>query len=329
MVCQNYTEKFNDLQQRYEYFGSDGRMVGYKKYNSLSEQWEYTDLTSSNNSQSGRYNVHDYGEPQSTFNKDLMLQALSYKQARYDNLTIEQKTAIYEAQKYSNQRDWVAKNSYVWNQHSEKLAKKLLKSLKKESNDLKKYSNKSKVDISTLANGWYEVIIHSKLFQSNDEKFYQKRYIYVEEGKPHSYLGANNILFQIDNTVSTEKLVYTNLITNRYSLGYVDFFLINKNRLETVPEYFYGTKVYFYLTDKVDGKVYVDILNEQKDRIYYLPNIDKYFSSAPPNCETKEGIAFITLPPGKYEFFARSESQMWRNIIEINDNGCRSVHLEL
>src|SRR5690606_21028781 len=82
MVSQNYTEKYNDLQQRYEYFGSDGRMVGYKKYNSLSEQWEYTDLTSSNNSQSGRYIVHDYGKVKSNYNMGLgMQQVKAHNQA--------------------------------------------------------------------------------------------------------------------------------------------------------------------------------------------------------------------------------------------------------
>ncbi len=83
MVSQNYTEKYNDLYNRYEYFGSDGQMVGYKQYNTVSQQWEYTDLKASNSNQSGRYIVHDYGKPQSTFNTDLAIQALTYKQGRY------------------------------------------------------------------------------------------------------------------------------------------------------------------------------------------------------------------------------------------------------
>lgn len=93
MVSQNYTEKYNDLQQRYEYFGSNGQMVGYKQYNTVSLQWEYTDLTTSNNSQSDRYKTHDYGTPKSNFNSNLAIQALSNKQASYDRnkITIQNK----------------------------------------------------------------------------------------------------------------------------------------------------------------------------------------------------------------------------------------------
>ena len=133
MVSQNYTEKYNDLQQRYEYFGSDGRMVGYKKYNSLSEQWEYTDLTSSNNSQSNRYIVRDYGQVKSNFNTDLAIQALSYKQARYDNAMNEKQRGynhnaqliqtkmdnLYEnLSKYSEEfrRDEARQRFYDWTQ---------------------------------------------------------------------------------------------------------------------------------------------------------------------------------------------------------------------
>ena len=45
-VClsgQNYTQKYNKLLDRIEFFDAYGSMVGYAKYNSLLEQIEYYD----------------------------------------------------------------------------------------------------------------------------------------------------------------------------------------------------------------------------------------------------------------------------------------------
>jgi len=52
-------------------------MIGYEKYNSISDQWEYYSLKNSSSS-------NGYGEPQSTFDADLAIMALSKRQAEYD-----------------------------------------------------------------------------------------------------------------------------------------------------------------------------------------------------------------------------------------------------
>lgn len=121
------TRKYNSLLERYEFYDSDRQLIGYAQYNSLQEQWEfynsngqmyayskhnsltgeteYVELNSDNNSSSS-YKIHDYGEPSSTFDADLALLALNYRQQQYDrarkiynNLTPEQKRRVDE---YSN-----------------------------------------------------------------------------------------------------------------------------------------------------------------------------------------------------------------------------------
>jgi hypothetical protein len=70
---QNYSSKYNSLYGRYEYFDSNGNMIGYKKYNSLYDRWEYTDLSRQNKSNSNSY-----------YNLDLIQQSMLYKQQQGD-----------------------------------------------------------------------------------------------------------------------------------------------------------------------------------------------------------------------------------------------------
>jgi len=68
--AQRQTKKYNSLQDRYEYYNARGQMTGYEVYNSLQEQWEYYSVKTSRSS-------NKYGEPQSTFDADLAIFALS------------------------------------------------------------------------------------------------------------------------------------------------------------------------------------------------------------------------------------------------------------
>lgn len=73
LYSQSYTEKYNDLYNRYEYFDLSNRMIGFKYYDSLYKVWKYKDLTRSENS--------SYINP---INVSLVEKVLSAKQARYD-----------------------------------------------------------------------------------------------------------------------------------------------------------------------------------------------------------------------------------------------------
>ena len=75
MVCnsQTYTEKYNSVNNRYEFFNSSGQMIGYQIYNSLNKQWE-------------TYTVEPpkAEEYRSTFNTGLAMTALQKRQNDYD-----------------------------------------------------------------------------------------------------------------------------------------------------------------------------------------------------------------------------------------------------
>ena len=73
LMGQNYSSKYNSLYERYEYFDSNGNMIGYKKYNSLYDRWEYTDLSRQHKSNRNSY-----------YNLDLIQQAMLYKQQQGD-----------------------------------------------------------------------------------------------------------------------------------------------------------------------------------------------------------------------------------------------------
>lgn len=73
LMGQNYSSKYNSLYGRYEYFDSNGNMIGYKKYNPLYDRWEYTDLSRQNKSNSNSY-----------YNLDLIQQSMLYKQQQGD-----------------------------------------------------------------------------------------------------------------------------------------------------------------------------------------------------------------------------------------------------
>lgn len=74
IFAQSYTQKYNDLYNRYDYFNDSGKLVGYKYYDDLNRAWKYKDLTE---------------QPKSTYinpiNSDLVNRALSSKQNAYDN----------------------------------------------------------------------------------------------------------------------------------------------------------------------------------------------------------------------------------------------------
>ncbi|RTY89643.1 hypothetical protein [Flavobacterium sp. GT3R68] len=85
--AQSYSEKYNDLYKRYEYFNNQGIMIGYKYYDSLNEVWKYKDLSQSE--QSTYINPIDI---------NLLEKALSSKQNRYDTNVQRVQNAITDIQ---------------------------------------------------------------------------------------------------------------------------------------------------------------------------------------------------------------------------------------
>ena len=44
IFAQSYTQKYNELYNRYDFFNNDGKLVGYKYYDDLNRVWKYKDL---------------------------------------------------------------------------------------------------------------------------------------------------------------------------------------------------------------------------------------------------------------------------------------------
>jgi hypothetical protein len=85
VICngQSYTEKYSELYQRFEYFNSSGRMIGYKYYDTLYQNWKYVDMADSPST--------NYISP---INTTLVQKALSAKQSRLDFNVERIQTAI-------------------------------------------------------------------------------------------------------------------------------------------------------------------------------------------------------------------------------------------
>ncbi|WP_026978443.1 hypothetical protein [Flavobacterium tegetincola] len=100
---QSVTEKWNNLNNRYEYFDSYGNMKGYKKYNSVKKQWEYYDLNNSN-----KYVPPELG------NIELARSVLKSRQTKYDANYKRIKETASSAYKYF--QDYIASSIKEYNE---------------------------------------------------------------------------------------------------------------------------------------------------------------------------------------------------------------------
>lgn len=76
---QDYYEKWSNIRNRYEYYDSNGNMMGYKKYSNVNRRWEYHNVNSEPIRKPITYNPYT-----STTDTDLVNKVLETKQSRYD-----------------------------------------------------------------------------------------------------------------------------------------------------------------------------------------------------------------------------------------------------
>jgi len=84
--AQTLTEKYNSIMNRYEYFDSEGKLVGYKVYDNLGAQWKYYDSSKTKNNP-----TNSYIQP---INLNLLNKSLSSIQQRYNLNTTKVQEAI-------------------------------------------------------------------------------------------------------------------------------------------------------------------------------------------------------------------------------------------
>lgn len=70
--AQSFSEKYNSILGRYEYYNSQGSLIGYKSYDSVNRQWNYTDITVKNSNVS------------SSINLPLIQQVMESRQSQYN-----------------------------------------------------------------------------------------------------------------------------------------------------------------------------------------------------------------------------------------------------
>lgn len=82
---QSHIEKYNSILERYEYYEGN-TLVGYKEYNNVMDQWEYTDLAKKNSVESQPYSSpYRNLNPVETYDASSAYQVLAAKEARYES----------------------------------------------------------------------------------------------------------------------------------------------------------------------------------------------------------------------------------------------------
>lgn len=87
---QSYSEKWNNLENRYEYFNSQGYMVAYKSYDNINRQWNYYEVRQ-----------QEVFKPTSSVNLPLVQQVLATRQNAYNTNAQRINDAV------SDMRNWL------------------------------------------------------------------------------------------------------------------------------------------------------------------------------------------------------------------------------
>ena len=173
--AQNYTEKYNDYLERYEYYNSTGDLVGYKKYNDYLEQWEYTEVSKTKSRRNSYQDFEPY-EP----NYQLINAVLAKKQNSFDNNVSFIKGEI--------QRLYKQIGSAYFNENKNKLAQKVFNDdirrfIEKNSNADLSNSNVARQYIGYIIdiyNNTLEVVEETTKKSSNNSSKYNRNKKYTK-----------------------------------------------------------------------------------------------------------------------------------------------------
>lgn len=136
---QDYTQKWNEYLNRYEFFDKRGNMTGYKKYNSYLQSWEYYNLNSENN----------YNTVKSSINAELIQNALNSRQESY-NRNVRKINDIVDIIK--NEFITQSKSSQIYNIMINRFYKEYINNINNNSYDLSNNSQTDKI-INYLLDG--------------------------------------------------------------------------------------------------------------------------------------------------------------------------------
>lgn len=103
---QDYTSKYNNVYDRYEYYDYNHNLVGYKKWNSFYNRWDYYD----NRNNASNESIYHKMKPQDPTNWNAAYQALAYKQQKYDNNKAHIDSEVQRLMNIINNNDSLSEN---------------------------------------------------------------------------------------------------------------------------------------------------------------------------------------------------------------------------
>ena len=320
---QSVVQKYNSLYNRYEFFDESGNMVAYKTYNSLMNQWELY-------STDGNKRKTDYGKYVSPINLELVAKVLAQKQARYDNLTYEQKRRLSQQlayRKYKKRQDNVTNEFFKVYDKSQKTFSAIVKDRVK---NLKKNEKKELKNILSFSDGWYKCYFVSQVRTSTNEpakSVNYERYLQILNGKVINYIGNHSIIYPVVKTEASSSFLTLTIETKLGKQEDVMVYSVSDKALKQSPEFKSGVSKIFYTTVQEGKKI--DIIIKHNKDYTYLGKISEYWKDdAIINCEVVKGVINVNLPPGEYEYFAFGDTKIWKGKFELSENDyCHKTRL--
>lgn len=319
---QSVVQKYNSLYNRYEYFDDSGNLLGYKSYNSLLKQWEFYDVE-------GSKRETDFGRYVSPINLELVAKVLEQKQARYDNLSYEEKLRLNRQRAY---RQYENRKTYVTNEFFkvyDKSEKNYLSNAKMGVKNFKNTNKKERKNILELSDGWYKCYFFTDVkIKNNNEVSSYERYIQIINGNAVNYIGNFNIIYPITKVTRSKSDFFTISIDagNKRSED-VKIYCISDKALNKKPNHNFGVTKIFYTNIKEGGKI--DIIIKGNNGYTYLGKIEEYWKDTDyVSCDVEQGIVKVHLPVGEYKYYAFGDIKVWEGEFTLNENSsCHKTKL--
>ena len=319
---QSVTQKYNSLYNRYEYFDETGNMIGYKTYNSLLKQWEFYSNKDGNRKT-------DFGSYVPPINLELVSKVLAHKQARYDNLSYEEKLRLSKQRayrQYLNQKAYTTKEFF---KKYNKAEKDYLSKAKKGVKTFKSTNKKERKNILEHSDGWYKCYYFTDVtIKNNNEVSSYARYIQIINGNVVNYIGNFNIIYPVTKVRRNKSDFFTISIDagNNQSED-VKIYCVSDKALNKKPNHNFGVTKIFYTNIKEGGKI--DVIIKGKNGYTYLGKIEEYWKDTDfVSCGVEQGVVKVHLPVGEYEYYAYGDIKIWEGEFTLDENSsCHKTKL--
>lgn len=229
---------------------------------------------------------------------------------------------------YTGKKEWVISQAYpLW----KKIERKKMKNYKERRGNDRRYSrklkNKEVLKLSNLNNGWYKSYAEIPTSAGDKKgKFMVERFVNVYNGQLINYIGSNNAIFKVGHYKEKGNGIEVSIENPDGTISSpVNVKIYDSEPTEELPEFFELQNVLFYVTsDNGGGKIRVHIKQKNGGQ---SGTIDKILGGTP-ECNRSNGVAKMSLTPGKYEYYAYNDLSFWKGEIEVGYR-CIKWHLSM